>query len=43
MVFTIEPGVHLPGFGGVRIENDVLIHKKRCEILTLAGMELLEI
>lgn len=25
MIFTIEPGVYLPGKGGVRIENDVLL------------------
>lgn len=43
MVFTIEPGIYLPGFGGVRIEDDVLIHKNSCEILTSTGRELLEI
>ena len=34
MVFTIEPGVYIPGKLGVRIEDDILVTGNGCSILT---------
>ncbi len=34
MIVTIEPGIYLPGFGGVRLENMARITSNGCELLT---------
>lgn len=43
MVFTNEPGIYVPGFGGVRIEDDVLIQKDRPRFMSTAPRELIEL
>jgi len=41
MAITIEPGVYLQGFGGIRIEDTVVVKKDGCEVLTPTSKELL--
>ena len=43
MTVTIEPGVYIEGFGGVRIEDDIVVTSGGCDILTKSTKELLEL
>jgi Xaa-Pro aminopeptidase len=40
MVMTVEPGIYLPGVGGVRIEDVIIVREKGCEILTTSPKKL---
>lgn len=33
MIVTVEPGIYLPGWGGIRLENMVVVREDGCELL----------
>ncbi|WP_299592844.1 Xaa-Pro peptidase family protein [uncultured Microbulbifer sp.] len=42
-VMTVEPGIYIPGWGGVRIEDDILVKAEGIELLTNFTRDLIEI
>src|SRR5207245_1195472 len=43
MAITVEPGIYLPGTGGVRIEDSVIVTADGCDILTRSTKELVKV
>ena len=41
MVITVEPGVYIPGWGGIRIENMVVVRAEGCEVLNQTSTEMI--
>ena len=43
MVITVEPGIYIPGRGGIRIEDMVVVRNAGCDVLTPAPKALMEL
>ncbi|HHW60526.1 MAG TPA: aminopeptidase P family protein [Syntrophomonadaceae bacterium] len=43
MVVTVEPGIYIPAWGGIRIEDTVIVKSDGCEIMTCSDKSLLTI
>ena len=43
MIITVEPGIYIENFGGIRIEDDILVKKNGFEVLTKASKRLISV
>lgn len=43
MVFSVEPGIYIPNYGGVRIEDLVLVSNGKAELISHAQREIIEL
>ncbi|MCI4060876.1 M24 family metallopeptidase, partial [Bacillus cereus] len=41
MSVTVEPGIYIPGIGGVRIEDDIIVTSEGNEVITKSPKELI--
>ena len=42
-IITLEPGIYIPGWGGIRLEDQVLVTESGCELLTKSSRQFLEL
>jgi len=43
MIFSIEPGIYIPGFGGVRIEDLVVVQDNKAQLISHSNREIIEL
>ena len=43
MIVTVEPGIYIPDWGGIRIEDTVVVAADKAEVLTASSKQLIEL